>query len=359
MKDSLMFSKIKGSIFGAAIGDALGGPLETKTLLEIKERFGTEKVTDLIEYEKPRPQAGNIAVQRGTYTDDTRLRNHLCQAIVEKARRIVARDFARVLLRDMDPSLFWPGEAVVYAKLSLYKMMDHMKHLPNPLSFQILESISARELGRGNLPACDIAMSISPVGLLSPGNPAQAAQDAYEVGSVIQSGYSLAGAACIASATAEAMNPETTLDKVVQVVLDLADEPIKLVLEKALKFAKKVRNVSAYRQWFHQNMLVGFVDVLEVVPAALGIVYIVGDDLNTAVIEAANFGRDCDTIASAVGGILGAFHGIERLPDKWIETVQKANPEPDLSKLSEGVYRALKNEITFIETYAVNLKKYL
>lgn len=359
MKNSLMLSKIKGSIFAAAIGDALGGPLETKSPEQIKERFGTEKVTDVMEYEIAKPRGANLSVQRGTYTDDTRLRNHLCQAIIEKGRRIDARDFAKVLLRDLDPNLFWPGEAVVHAKLSLYKMMEHVRHLPTPSSFQILESISARELGRGNMPACDIAMSITPVGLLSPGNPAQAAQDAYDVGSVIQSGYSLSGAACIASATAEAMNPQTTLDKVVQVALNCADEPNRLALEKALKFAKQAANASAYRQWFHENMLVGFVDVLEVVPAALGIVYLAGDSVKTALIEAANFGRDCDTIASAVGGILGGFHGMGEIPDEWMEAVRKANPKPNLDKLSEGIYQALKNEISFIETYTINLRKYL
>lgn len=354
-----ILEKIKGSIYAAAIGDALGGPLETKNKEEIRRIYGTEKVTDLVDYEKPRPQGGNINTQRGTYTDDTRLRNHLCQAIIEKEGRINAFDFAQTLYRYMDPSLFWPGEQIVFSKLELWKKMEQYKHIPNLTSFQALDSSSPRELGRGNIPACDMAMCISPLGLISPGNPKQAAKDAYDVGSVIQSGYSLGGAICLACAISEAMSPETNIDRIIETAFHFADGPLKLAVGKTLDFVKSHKDISKFQSWFHENMLVGFVDVLELIPATLGIIYIEGSDLQKALVEAANFGRDCDSIATSVGSLLGAFYGIKSVPDKWIECIQRANPEPDLNKLSEGIFNSLKHEITAQKEYVNTIEKYL
>ena len=58
-------------------------------------------------------------------------------------------------------------------------------------------------------------------------------------------------------------------------------------------------------------------------------------------IGAANFGRDCDTIACMAGYIAGAYRGIDAIPEKWVSTCLEANPDPDLEKLAEGMTEAL------------------
>ena len=44
------------------------------------------------------------------------------------------------------------------------------------------------------------------------------------------------------------------------------------------------------------------------------------DDVNESMIEAASFGRDCDTTA-----IAGALHGASAIRADWIETAAEAN----------------------------------
>ena len=358
MRDNLWLNKIKGSILGGAIGDALGGPLEGKSSQYIREHFGS-RVADLVEYSRKNPRGANISVKRGTYTDDTRLKNILCKAITKKKGKITADDFAQTIIEEMNPELFWPGEDIVYQKVNLMNLYKNLQRLPKLISTGQLVSLSPRNIGKGNIPADDAAMIISPIGLLNPANPRQAAQDAYEIGSLIQNDYSLGGAVAVASAVAEAMNPETSLDKIINESMNYTDKANRLAIDNSIEIAKKTNSFVEFKELFYQKMLVGFVDVLEVVPFSLGIVYLCGDNFEQSVIEGANSGRDCDTIASIVGSIVGAYLGVESLPKKWLETVIKANPEPDLIDISNRIYEALKEEIEKIEEYVRYVKLYL
>lgn len=355
----IILNKIKGSIFAAAIGDALGGPLEIKTLDEIEDIYGKRRIDDLIDYNKTRPQGGNLKIKKGTYTDDTRLRNLLCDTIIKKNTRITAYDFAENILQNMDPTKYWPGEQIVYSKLILWQKMRQYKNIKNLTSHQAMDVSSPKELGQGNIPACDMAMCISPIGLLTPGEPGLAAKDAYDVGSVIQSGYSLGGAICVACATSEAMNPNSNIDKIIDTSLKYSDGPLKSVLNQTMDYIRANKDISAFKEWFYNNMLTGFVDVLEVVPAVIGIIYLKGENINEALIEAANFGRDCDSIATNVGSILGALHGLNAINKDWIQTVMAANPEPDLNDLSQKLYEAFLNEVSIKKEYLKHIETYL
>ena len=54
MKNTILFDKIKGCLYGGAIGDALGAPAEWHYPDEIKERYGF--ITDFVEnWDGPAP----------------------------------------------------------------------------------------------------------------------------------------------------------------------------------------------------------------------------------------------------------------------------------------------------------------
>ena len=46
------------------------------------------------------------------------------------------------------------------------------------------------------------------------------------------------------------------------------------------------------------------------------------DDIETGIGMAAGSGRDTDTVASIVGAMLGAVHGMSALPERWILGLQ-------------------------------------
>ena len=85
-----------------------------------------------------------------------------------------------------------------YAKffISVIATAQKLKHQGNP-----------RMAALGNLPSSSSAMCISPVGIVNACNPAQAALQAYNLGSLIHAydvGFCQDGAAAMAAAVAEA-----------------------------------------------------------------------------------------------------------------------------------------------------------
>ena len=341
MSTSLVHKKIAGSIYGGAIGDAMGGPLEGATE-EFITKYHNGRVKTLEPYHKPAGGAANISVEAGTYTDDTRLKNILCQAIIEKKGRVTAEDLAVVWRRDMKPEQFFITEQLAY-HLSKF-LLDGLSRFP--YAKDINPAITARDCGRNAFPACDANMMISPIGLINAFNPYQAALDAYEVTLFFQSGYSASSCSPIAAAVAEAMKPDATWETVVETAKKYADRFTAIYLNKALQTADESKHMSEFKPLFYERHLVHFVDPMEVVPAAFGIFVVCRGKYTDCVIEAANFGRDCDTIAGIVGSIAGALRGIDAVPAEWIRTVKAANPAPDLDKQIDGLYESLLNEVT-------------
>lgn len=62
-------------------------------------------------------------------------------------------------------------------------------------------------------------------------------------------------------------------------------------------------------------------------PITAGILYLCQGDVNESIIEAASFGRDCDTTASLAGAIAGAMHGASAIRQDWVETTEKGDAE--------------------------------
>jgi len=64
MQKDVILSKIYGCLFGIAIGDALGAPVEFMSLSEIREKFGKDGITDFHPWGGFKPDS---------YTDDTQM----------------------------------------------------------------------------------------------------------------------------------------------------------------------------------------------------------------------------------------------------------------------------------------------
>jgi hypothetical protein len=95
-------------------------------------------------------------------------------------------------------------------------------------------------------------------------------------------------------------------------------------------------------------------NTIELVPISMAILHLCHGDVNQSMIEAASFGRDCDTTASMVGSIAGAMRGASTIRPDWIETVEKANedfyvevdgdPEANFYSMAQRLVDALRAE---------------
>ncbi len=80
-------------------------------------------------------------------------------------------------------------------------------------------------------------------------------------------------------------------------------------------YNRNVPTVEACNSWYSGAFL------LETVPCALYILMKHGYDPKEAIVRAVNDTRDNDTIAAIVGAAVGALHGKEKLPKRWVDNL--------------------------------------
>lgn len=351
-KDSPLFKKVYGSLIGGAIGDAMGGPVESLHYRFIRE-YHHGRLTEPVGYDRPEalgrpnPERGAYArsSKAGTYTDDTYLRHFITDAIVARKGRIMPEDLAKVWMEKMETRFFW---------VSITNSWNRLALTPTP----------AWEVGAGNVPDNSSAMCIGPIGLINAGDPEQAAQDAYAIASLSHDGYAREAACIIASATAEAMKPDATVEGIVRASIEHLPNrdtsPMYGAVLRGIEWADEAVDTEELTALFYERGLVSFadrmppaepderrswsVDPLESIPVVLAMFHKTAGDYRESVIAAANFGRDCDTIACMTGYIAGALNGVDAIPKEWIDTICEAQPEPDQEQIALGVAEALVAE---------------
>ena len=148
-----LIDKVYGSLLGGLIGDAMGAPSEGMTWQQIEEKFG--KIGDF----------------SGAGTDDSAIKQILCEALIENGGYITADEFAASFLKNKDK----------YYNLFFIPVRNMLHKLEARLTVPI-------DAGYGNMQSSSSAMSISPIGIVNACNPRQAALEAYEVAGLIHSG---------------------------------------------------------------------------------------------------------------------------------------------------------------------------
>jgi ADP-ribosylglycohydrolase len=89
----------------------------------------------------------------------------------------------------------------------------------------------------------------------------------------------------------------------------------------------------------------------EATALAFGVLAAARGDYVDAVLAGVNVGRDADTIAAMAGGIAGALHGADAVPERWRNRINrvrghciKAVAGTDLAELAGALHRALGTE---------------
>lgn len=314
MSAQSMYDAVYGCLIGGAIGDALGAPVEGWHWSGIREKYG--RLTEFRDYD------AGYARGPGHMTDDSYLRHLLCMSIVAKNGRVTPDDFAALLKEKMNPDRLWTNELLV-----LKKIQQGM----NPWW----------ETGRGTIPAGCATMAIAPIGIVNAGDPAQGYQDAFCVASVDQDGNNRDFAATFAAGIAAAFTPGATEDTVIDAMFEHSDYVSKRALTLSMNLARDSRDIDEYIERFYTSPLLDWTwpqgtwdpvhhfcgNSIEFVPAVPAILHFCKGDPNRAIIEGANFGRDCDTIGSCCGCVVGVLHGASALNRHWIDQSENANAD--------------------------------
>lgn len=328
-----MYRKTMGSLLGGIIGDAIGTPCEGKTYEQIEKQFGW--VEDI----------------SGDGTDDTVMKNLLSTALIRTDGMATYDDWAQVILDDWD-AIF--GSKVAKFFMSVLHMAHKLRRA----------GASPRMVALGNMPSSSSAMCISPVGIVNAGDPRAAAAQAYSVASLIHIhdvSFCQDGAAAMAAAVAEAYKPgatvESILDAAVAYIPKLSGAEMLTAIDRMLTLARKTNDYKKFRAAAYADSDTLFCritcDSRETVPLTLALLYLSGGDVEKAILYGANFGRDADTIASMVGAIVGALHGVDAIRPAWIEKIKQYSSRDQVELATALTQTAIKKHQTLAASQAI------
>ena len=355
-------SRTVGALVGAAVGDALGGPVEGWTPEAIVERHGG-RVRGIVEpfhrdqWRTARPIAPYHKGD-GHVTDDT-LMTHALVRVYEKVRdHLDAYAVADHLVPDLITTPRWIPELDAEA-LPLQRIFLAEKWIVARIHYG---HVDPREAGVGNIVNCGAAMYMAPVGVVNAGNPAGAYAEALDVAGAHQSSYGREAAGVFAAAVAAAFKPGATPESVVGEALSLAKDGTRAAIEAVCEVASGFDDFEAalgplraavspfdtvgadYRKPSLGARRPSRLHAIEELPIALGMLLVGRGDFRHTVLGAVNYGRDCDSIATMAGAVVGALHGEDAVPEEWSGEVARASrldlraPAEALSAVAREVF---------------------
>ncbi|CAL9396235.1 hypothetical protein SUDANB58_01354 [Streptomyces sp. enrichment culture] len=352
--------RITGALVGAAVGDALGGPVEGYSPEQILERHGG-RVQGVVgpwhgdAWRTARPLAPYHKGD-GHVTDDTLMTHALVRVYAAVRDHLDAYAVAEHLVPDLMTHPRWIPELEAEA-LPLQRIFLAEKWLVARLHYGHADP---REAGVGNIVNCGAAMYMAPVGLVNAANPAGAYAEALDVAGAHQSSYGREAAGVLAAAVAAACAPGATPESVVAACLSLAKDGTRAAIERVCETASRHSDFESalaplraavapydtvgpdYRAPSLNARRPSRLHALEELPVALGMLVVSGGDYRHAVLGAVNYGRDCDSIATMAGALCGALGAA--VPRDWARTVAKASrldlwgPAATLTEVAREVF---------------------
>ncbi|WP_406127804.1 ADP-ribosylglycohydrolase family protein [Streptomyces sp. NBC_00989] len=333
--------RITGALVGAAVGDALGGPVEGYSPDQILERHAG-RVHGIVgpwngeAWRTARPIAPYHKGD-GHVTDDTLMTHALVRVYAQVRDHLDAYSVADHLVPDLMRNPRWIPELEAEA-IPLQRVFLAEKWLATRLHYG---HVDPREAGVGNIVNCGAAMYMAPVGLVNAAHPAAAYAEALDIAGAHQSSYGREAAGVFAAAVAAACVPGATPDSVVAACLALAKDGTRTAIEQVCEVAARYSDFESalvplreavapydtvgpdYRAPSLDARRPSRTKAIEELPVALGMLVVSGGDYRHAVLGSVNYGRDCDSIATMAGAVAGALGS--PVPQDWSKTVAEAS----------------------------------
>jgi ADP-ribosylglycohydrolase len=333
-----------GAFLGAAIADAIGGPVECQHAARIRKHYG--EITGLLPYRKP---PGLIELKPGyalygdpgAVTDDTFIRVDVTRFYLETEPPRTTAQFAEWLLANADFRMWWKPAVEALERIQRGE-------------------VSAEEGGLSHRQGGGGAWW-TPVGIIHAGDPAGAAAEVEKMCRPWKAPLEQDIIGAVHAGTAESLREGATVDSVVDTVLEFSGPLARQLFTRAAEIGRAAGNSDELIEQLYRHCLVndcrtetdgplpqpaeavdyaeGFYTstlFAEQQPLALAAFVYARGEPRRAILQAVQNGRDADSIASNVGGWAGGLHGLAALPPEWVEPVRSVNMrEFDLYSLGE------------------------
>ncbi|KAI4144763.1 MAG: hypothetical protein L6R39_004047 [Caloplaca ligustica] len=296
-------SRIRGSLYGVAICDALGAPVEFC-------RRGTfAPVTGF-------RQNPNFDLPPGCWTDDTSMTLCLAQSLIDNKCAFVPQDqvrkyvgwFAKGYMSSID-KCFDIGNAT---RIALSFWREHLKDTPGESGVEEGQAAIDRALkkkvqcGNGSL------MRVSPIGLVFHEDLERAIEYAA-LSSQVTHPYPTNSEACQVYTKLVASTFTNASKEYLAIIIadwTFEDSDLKSRFER-------YRNLQSWQE-VEVERISSSGYVVHSLEASLW-AFFTTSSFDEGALKAVNLGDDADTVGAIYGGIAGAYYGVEALPKIWVD----------------------------------------
>jgi ADP-ribosyl-[dinitrogen reductase] hydrolase len=326
--------RFAGCLLAGAVGDALGAPIEFKSIDTIRDIYGPAGLTDY-----------DLAFgRRGAITDDTQMTLFTAEGLLRaRTRRHLlqpdhAADPAAELTLVHQAYLRWLHTQNQRSKSPFFDparfdgWLIGIRDLysTRAAGLTCLSALSWREMGAldnplNNSKGCGGVMRVAPVGLL-----AESAAEAFQIGRDTAaithshpSGYYSSG--CLAAIIFH-LRHGMPLASAVETTLDLLERP------ENTGYQETARAIHQALQFWRDPSITPAPEVLawmgggwvgeEALAISIYCALVAGDDLRRGLLLAVNHSGDSDSTGAITGNILGLILGRQAIPAHWLTELE-------------------------------------
>lgn len=278
--------RVSGCLVGLAIGDALGAPLEFLSRQQVRNRF-PHGLRDMI---------ASSLWNKGEYTDDTQMALLIAESLLENGG-FVATDIAERFQHWSRTAKDVGVQTIAVINMARYtddpERCSSRYHADNPDS----------SAGNGALMRC------APIALFYLNSLEHLVQFSRFSARLTHSD-TRAQSSCVILNT-------WIRTAILNGIRDGRTEAFALLEESELAAWKKLASIEAYNE--HDIASSGYtVHTLE----AAAWSFLTTESYEEAIVRAANFGDDADTVAAVCGALAGAYYGYSAIPGRWRDQLQ-------------------------------------
>lgn len=335
--------RYQGCLIGGAIGDALGWPVEFMKLHEIKQKYGPQGITKL---EKGRSNLVEI-------TDDTQMTIFTAEGLLRAENRGRNRGIIHIPAVIHRSYLRWLNTQRVISDVEkdgwIYSIEGlHTRRAPGNTCLDALRSgkMGTMEEPLNNSKGCGGVMRTAPIGLVY--KKEQAFKLGCESAAITHghpSGYLSAGAlSFLIAAIKEGIDLENAIEQALdECEIYPSSEECSQLIKKAIILSKSdIPDIQAIASlgegWVGEEALA--------ISIYCALKY--KDDFEKAVITAVNHNGDSDSTGAITGNILGAYLGINGVPENWVREVELSE---ELTQLAEDLVKIYEDTETWHQKY--------
>ena len=317
--------RFRGCLLGGAVGDALGAPVEFLSRDEIQRQFGDGGIRDYVD------AYGRL----GAITDDTQMTLFTAEGLIRAHVRGSIKGICNVPGVVANAYLRWlktQGVTQVAQKHALDGWLIgvpdlHHTRAPGSTCISALTAMRSAEAAVNNSKGCGGVMRVAPVGMFAAsGRPENARgianADVFEIGAALAAlthGHPTGQLASglFADIVANILLGTSLRDAIDQGLARLRTYPdheeTSAIIERACELAEGSgphdRIPAALGEgWIAEEALAIAIFAALVAP-----------DFESAVVLAVNHDGDSDSTGSIVGNLLGAIHGEQAIPQRWLD----------------------------------------